>query len=303
MRYRFVTADVFTDRTFGGNALAVLPNARGLDDGRMQAIAREFNISETVFVLPPENAAHTRRLRIFTPTSELPFAGHPTVGTALLLAMLGEIELSGPSTQIVFEEGAGPVPVEIEAGGGRASFAWLSAPRMPEFQSVPDMDVIAPLLALGSEDLIAEAGLPQAVSCGAAFLIVQLRDREALGRARLDRSLWEQHLKGRWADKVYVFAEDAPAGFDFQARMFAPGEGIEEDPATGAATAAFGGWLGDRRARTDGVHRWSIAQGIEMGRPSRLAVEVVRQGGRLEVVRVGGGAVPVMEGTLEIPQP
>lgn len=302
MRYRFVTADVFTDRVFGGNPLAVLPDARGLDGARMQAIAREFNISETVFVLPPEDAAHTRHLRIFTPTSELPFAGHPTVGTALLLAMLGEIELSGPRTGIIFEEGAGPVPVEIEADAGRASFAWLSAPQMPEFQHAPDTAVLATLLALEPKDLLTRAGLPQAVSCGMAFLIVQLRDREALGRARLDRSLWEQHLRGQWAHKVYLFTEDAPAGFDFQARMFAPGAGIEEDPATGAATAAFGGWLGNQRVRADGHHRWTIAQGVEMGRPSRLAVEIARHSGRLEVVRVGGGAVRVMEGTLEIPQ-
>jgi trans-2,3-dihydro-3-hydroxyanthranilate isomerase len=144
MGYRFITADVFTDRTFGGNPLAVLPNGRGLDDQQMQAIAREFNLSETVFVLPPDTAGSTRKLRIFTPASELPFAGHPTIGTALVLARLGEIELAGARTRIVFEEGAGPVPVEIEADGGQASFAWLSAPRAPT-SAPPPMSMRSPL--------------------------------------------------------------------------------------------------------------------------------------------------------------
>jgi trans-2,3-dihydro-3-hydroxyanthranilate isomerase len=132
MRYRFVIADVFTDQPFGGNPLAVLPDARGLDDALMQKIAREFNLSETVFVLPPEAPAHTRRLRIFTPATEVPFAGHPTVGTALVLARLGEVPLQGATTRIVFEEGAGPVPVTITAAHGQAAFAQLSAPQAPE---------------------------------------------------------------------------------------------------------------------------------------------------------------------------
>lgn len=303
MGYRFITADVFTETAFGGNPLAVLPEARGLDGRQMQAIAREFNLSETVFVLPPESAAHTRKLRIFTPASEIPFAGHPTVGTALVLASLGEIEIQDGGTSIIFEEGAGPVPVEIEAMGGRPRFAWLSAPKAPEFRNAPDASALAGMLSLAPADVVARDGMPVAVSCGMPFLIVQLRSQASLGRARLDRTAWERGLRGHWANLVYLFTEDAPEGFDFQARMFAPGAGIEEDPATGSAAAAFGGWLGRFRAKDDGRRQWRIAQGIEMRRPSQLAVETTRQEGELRRIRVGGAAVRIMEGTLEAPGP
>jgi trans-2,3-dihydro-3-hydroxyanthranilate isomerase len=303
MRYRFVTADVFTDQIFGGNPLAVLPDARGLDAVQMQAIAREFNLSETVFVLPPDSAAHTRRLRIFTPASEIPFAGHPTVGAALVLASLGEIEIQDGYAGIIFEEDAGPVPVEIEARGDRPPFAWLSAPKAPEFRAAPDASALAAMLSLAPADVLARDGLPAAVSCGLPVVIVQLRTREALGRARLDRAAWERGLRGQWADLVYLFTEDAPEGFDFQARMFAPGAGIEEDPATGSAAAALGGWLGRFKAKDDGHRQWRIAQGIEMGRPSQLAVETTRREVELQRVRVGGAAVRIMEGTLAAPTP
>jgi trans-2,3-dihydro-3-hydroxyanthranilate isomerase len=301
MRCRFITADVFTETVFGGNPLAVLPDGRGLDDAQMQAIAREFNLSETVFVLPPDDAAHTRRLRIFTPASELPFAGHPTIGTALVLASLREIELEGTRTGIVFEEGAGPVPVEIEAEAGRARFAWLTAPKAPEYHDAPDAAALAAMLSLAPADLVTQQGLPRAVSCGLPFVVVQLRSRDPLRRARLDRAAWEHLLRGQWADIVYLFTEDAPDGFDFQARTFAPGTGIDEDPATGSAAAAFGGWLGRFRGEHDGGHQWRIAQGIEMGRPSQLSVEAVREDGALRTVRVGGAAVRVTEGTIEVP--
>jgi trans-2,3-dihydro-3-hydroxyanthranilate isomerase len=300
MRYRFITADVFTETAFGGNPLAVLPEARGLDGRQMQAIAREFNLSETVFVLPPESAEHTRKLRIFTPAGEIPFAGHPTVGTALVLASLGEVEIRDGNTDIVFEEGAGPVPVEIEAVGGRPRFAWLSAPNTPEFRDAPDAATLAGMLSLAPADVVARDGLPAAVSCGLPFVIVQLRTRDALGRARLDRAAWERGVRGQWADLVYLFTEDAPEGFDFQARMFGPAAGVEEDPATGSAAAALGGWLGRFRAEDDGRRQWRIAQGVEMGRPSQLAVETTRQEGKLRRVRVGGAAVRIMEGTLEV---
>jgi len=302
MRYRFVTADVFTDRAFGGNPLAVLPDARGIGDAAMQKVAREFNLSETVFVLPAEDAGNTRRLRIFTPTRELPFAGHPTVGTALALAWLGEIDLRGEATEIVFEEGAGPVPVTIRASGGQAGFAQLAAPRPPEIRAAPDTADLAALLSLDPSDLRRDAGLPEACSCGLPFLIVEVRDAAALGRARLDHAVWRRLLADAWAKEVYLVTRDAAGvGADFRARAFAPAVGIEEDPATGSAAAALGGWLGTREATVDGSHRYVIAQGVEMGRPSRLEIEVQRRGGALAAVRVGGGAVPVAEGTIEVP--
>ncbi len=301
MRYRFVTADVFTTEPFGGNPLAVLPDARGLDSARMQAIAREFNLSETVFVLPPDDPAHTRRLRIFTPTAELPFAGHPTIGSAIVLAALGEIALDGARTGIVFEEGAGPVPVTIDALEGRPVFARLTAPQAPEFRPSPAADVVAAVLSLTPADLDPRDNLPQAVSCGVPFLFVRLRSPEALGRARLDWAAWDRLAPESWAKGLFVFVDAGPGSeVDFQARVFVPGAGIVEDPATGAAAAAFGGWLGTAGGLPDGRHRFIIAQGLEMGRPSRLEVEVERRAGALAAVRVGGAAVLMMEGELQL---
>jgi trans-2,3-dihydro-3-hydroxyanthranilate isomerase len=302
MRHRFVTADVFTDRIFGGNPLALLPDGRGLDSGQMQAVARELNLSETVFVLPPDDPAHTRRLRIFTPGREVPFAGHPTVGTALALAAIGEIDLEGEVTPIVFEEGAGPVPVTIRAAGSRPAFAELTAPEPPVARPAPDPHELAAMLALAPSDLRTEAGLPEMASCGLPFLIVDVRDAAALGRARLDRTVWQRLLADAWAREVYLITRDvAGQDADFRARMFAPAAGIAEDPATGAAAAALGGWLGLREMRGDGTRRYLVAQGVEMGRPSRLEIEVETRAGAVAAVRVGGNAVLVSEGTIEVP--
>jgi trans-2,3-dihydro-3-hydroxyanthranilate isomerase len=303
MRYRFVTADVFTDQPFGGNPLAVLPDARGLDGAVMQKIAREFNLSETVFVLPPDAPAHTRRLRIFTPTTEVPFAGHPTVGTALVLARLGEVPLQGAITRIVFEEGAGPVPVTITARHGHATFAQLSAPQAPELLAERPAALVASALSLTPSELVTEQGLPRVVSCGLPFLLVRLASRQALARARLNRSVWERQLAGSPAAHVFLFTttdeENGADGYAVQARMFAPGSGVDEDPATGSAAAALGGWLGITAPLADGTIRCVIAQGLEMGRPSRLEVEVDKRAGAIAAVRVGGAAVLVSEGAIE----
>jgi trans-2,3-dihydro-3-hydroxyanthranilate isomerase len=298
MRYRFLTADVFTGQRFGGNPLAVLPEARGLDAAAMQKIAREFNLSETVFVLPPE-MGHCRRLRIFTPAAEMPFAGHPTIGTALILAATGEVPLDGEITRIVFEEGAGPVPVTIRAQDGHPVFAQLRAPQAPDLQGGFSAALIASALCLSPSDLVAERDLPCVVSCGLPFLLVRVRDREALGRARLNRSVWSRHLEGTAAAHVFLFTDAQDADHDFQARMFAPGGGVEEDPATGSAAAALGGWLGLASPLTDGAICRVIAQGLEIGRPSRLEVEVEKRAGEVEV-RVGGAAVLVSEGRIEV---
>jgi trans-2,3-dihydro-3-hydroxyanthranilate isomerase len=303
MRYRFVTADVFTDRIFGGNPLAVLPDARGLDGRRMQAIAREFNLSETVFVLPPDDPAHTRRLRIFTPGQEIPFAGHPTVGSAVILVAIGEVALTGDSTRIVFEEGAGPVPVTIRASGGQPGFAQLTAPVAPEVRPAAlAMDAIAAMLSLAPGDVRTAAGLPAFVSCGFPLLVVELSGQAALGRARLDLARWQELLADAWSREVYLVSrESADPAADFQVRMFAPAAGIAEDPATGGAAAALGGWLGLRETPAEGTSRYRLAQGLEIGRPSCLEVEVDKRAGEVEAVRVGGAAVLVSEGTLEVP--
>lgn len=312
MTYSYHTADIFTDVPFGGNQLAVLPNAAGLSDEQMQAIAREFNFSETVFVFPPENSKNTRRLRIFTPGNELPFAGHPTVGTAYVLAHTGDIKLDGDETRIVFEEGVGPVPVLIRARGGKPFFTQLTAARIPDRGPAPtDAAVLADVLSLEPSDIrYDELFMPEAVSAGVPFLFVPLRSLEALGRARVRQDVWERTLMDSWAPEIYVFVEEAESAKRnglregdgvVRSRMFAPTLGISEDPATGGAAAALGGYLAWRSGKRDGMLKTLIHQGVEMGRPSRLEVESDVVGGEVKAVRVGGASVLVGSGQLYYP--
>jgi trans-2,3-dihydro-3-hydroxyanthranilate isomerase len=296
MRYPFLTCDVFTDRRFGGNQLAVLPDAQGLDTARMQAIAAEFNFSETTFVLPPDDPAHLARVRIFTPRAEMPFAGHPTVGTALVLAWLGRAPADGA---MVLEEGAGPVPVRLErAADGRAVAAEFTAPAAPSQGAPVAARLAAAALGLGEDDVVADGGLPCVASCGAAFLLVELASRNALASARFAAVAG---LPEAEANGVFLFTRDTgdPA-LSLRARMFAPAHGIPEDPATGSAAAALAGFLGGRPGLADGWHRWRIAQGVEMGRASLIEASARREGGRVAQVRIGGRAVPVAEGTIEV---
>lgn len=302
MQVRYVTADVFTDRRFGGNQLAVFPDAREIPSELMLDITREFNYSETTFVLPPVDPRHTRRVRIFTPEREMPFAGHPTVGTAHVLAHLGEVTLTGRHTPIVFEEGVGPVPVTIREEGGRPVFAQLSVAKLPESgPTPPPRDALAEVLSLRPDDLLGDAYAPEAVSCGLPFLFVPLASRDAVARARVKLDVWERVLRGTWASEVFVFSFDPEReGSDVRARMFAPGLNVLEDPATGSACAALGGYLGTRSAQTDGTLRWIVEQGFEMGRPSILEVEADKARGRITGVRVGGSSIVVCEGTMTI---
>ena len=302
MRYRFYTTDVFTERIFGGNPLAVFPRAQGLSPAQMQRIAGELNLSETAFVTPPEDTAYTQRVRIFTPRVELPFAGHPTIGTAFVLAATGQVALSGEQTQMVFEEQVGSVRVDVQAQDGQPVSARLWAAQMPEFgPPTPGRRELAGLLSLG-EEAMADASLtPQAVSCGVPFTFIPLRDRRALAKARLDVTLWNQLLRDFWAPHVYCITLDPEQeGHDVRARMFAPAMGIEEDPATGAAASALAGYLGSREASRDGILRWTIEQGFEMGRPSLLEVEADKREGEIAAVRVGGKCVLVSEGWMEV---
>ena len=298
--FQFVTADVFTSNQFGGNQLAVFPNARGVPETAMPRIAREFNFSETTFVLPPADPKHTRRVRIFTPTGEIPFAGHPTVGTAFVLATIGEITMTGDETRIVFEEGVGPVPVTIRAANGKPNFAQLTAAKLPEFGPKPPSErTLARILGLEEGDVLTGAFAPEAASCGLPFLFVPVRDRSVLARARVRIDDFEKALRGYWTEKVFVFCDDPELpGSHFRARMFAPTISVPEDPATGSACAAFGGYLGKRDKRADGTLRWIVEQGFEMGRPSLLEVEVDKRADALTAVRVGGNSVLVTKGEL-----
>ncbi|MGH8572661.1 MAG: PhzF family phenazine biosynthesis protein, partial [Gammaproteobacteria bacterium] len=302
-RFRYVVADVFTDTPLAGNGLAVFTDAGEIPEEQLQPLARELNLSETVFVFPPERSEHTRRLRIFTPGTELPFAGHPTIGTGFVLASTGEIPLAGDLTQVVFEEGVGPVSVSIRASEGRPSFVQLTATQLPEFGPAPPaQERIAALLSLDPSDLVGDEWASQSVSCGVPFLFVPIRDLAALGRARLDLTVWGATFAGSWAPHIFPFTINGPgSGVDARARMFAPAMGISEDPATGAAAAALAGYLAARDSTGQDTLRWVVEQGVEMGRASRIHVEADRADGRVLAVRVGGGSVLVGEGAMEIP--
>ena len=303
MRHRYFTADVFTDTMFGGNQLAVFPDATGIPEERLLDITREFNYAETVFVYAPSSAAFTRRLRIFTPGGEIPFAGHPTVGAAHVLATIGEITLTGDETKIVFEEKVGPVPVTIFARQGRPERAQLSVAKLPETGSPPpSRERLAEVLGLEPSQLLGGAMAPQSISCGLPFLFVPLRDAAAVAKARVRLDRWEVILAGYEATELFVFTKGGERpGSDIHARMFGPGLNIAEDPATGSACAGLGGYLAMRDARRDGTLRWVVEQGFEMGRPSILEVEVDKREGGITAVRVGGATVMVSEGTMAIP--
>ena len=303
-RYRYHLLDVFTDRPFGGNQLAVFPDGQGLDAATMQLVARELNLSETVFVLPPENPAHTRKVRIFTPGREMPFAGHPTLGTAHCLVATGEVGAAGDAeVAIVLEEGVGPVPVKVRIEKGKPVFAQLAAAQSPEFRDPPALPAaIAGVLGLRESDLLPGDQWPiRAVSCGFPFLFVPVRDRSVLARVRMRADRWEQVLSGWWAEDIFVFAPDAElAGSDFRARMFGPSIGIVEDPATGSAATGLGAYLGGREGQDGGTLMWVVEQGLEMGRPSLLHVEVDRVGGAISSIRVGGQSVMMGTGEMEL---
>ena len=300
-KFRYVTADVFTDAAFGGNQLAVFPDARGIPEHRLLDVTREFNYSETTFVYPAEDAGHTRRVRIFTPGAEVPFAGHPTVGTAHVLAATGDVMLTGDVTRIVFSELVGPVRVEIRSRGGVPEFAQLSVAKLPELgPPAPDRESLARVLCLEDADLLDGDWSPAAYSCGLPFLFVPVRNRDAVARAKLRIDAWEATLKGSWAPEVFVFAREAErADSDIRARMFAPGLNVPEDPATGSACAALAGYLTARESRS-GTLKWRVEQGFEMGRPSILDVEADVADGSATGVRVGGSSVIVCEGAMEI---
>ncbi len=297
MRYRFHTLDVFTDTRFGGNPLAVVLDADALNGGQMQTIAAEFNLSETVFVLQPAKAGGNRRkLRIFTPQAELPFAGHPTVGTGYLLAALKLLEVSPAEPVMVLEEGVGDVPVTVQFGRDGPLSARMSVPRLPERgpEAPPPADLAA-MLSLAEADLLTGHA---AYSCGVPFLFIPVRDRKAIARVKLRMDLWDKQLSDWWAKSVFLFTtETVSKDAHIHARMFAPALGVHEDPATGSAACALAGFLHDQKPR-DGQRHWRIEQGFEMGRPSHIELEADIAGGHIAALRVGGSSVQISQGWI-----
>jgi trans-2,3-dihydro-3-hydroxyanthranilate isomerase len=296
MRRRFFTLDVFTSRRFAGNPLAVVLESKNLNGADMQAIAREYNLPETVFVFPPDDPKHRARLRIFTPASELPFAGHPTVGTAVLLAHLdGETK----QRELVLAEGVGPVVCTVRPGkdGGSASFA---IPRLPNRTGRMDAAALAAAVSLDAGDLRFENFVPEAWEAGNAFVFVPVRSLDAIGRARPDMAKWPQAFDASAANGAYLYCRDVVDPIaSYHARMFAPKMGVTEDPATGSAAAAFAGVLAASGKFADGEHAVAIEQGVEMRRPSLIRLTLTMRGGKLAAATVGGDAVIVSEGTIE----
>jgi trans-2,3-dihydro-3-hydroxyanthranilate isomerase len=294
----FLTLDVFTDRTFGGNPLGVFPDASHLPSDLMQHIAREMNLSETVFLGPPESGGDAR-VRIFTPGKEVPFAGHPTVGTAIhLAAVLGHASPDGTRT-VVLEENVGHVPVDVRFQDGEPVFARFTTAVLPEHRPspVPDAD-LARLVGLEVSDLHPTLR-PEMVSCGLPFYVIPIASLGAIRRAALDTPLWQRLVAPLWADHVYlVCPETEGKAVDMHVRMFAPAVGVAEDPATGSAAAALGGYLSKVDGCDAGTLHWILEQGLEIGRPSLLHVEADRSGGATSAVRVGGSAVFVSRGVM-----
>jgi trans-2,3-dihydro-3-hydroxyanthranilate isomerase len=296
MALRYSTLDVFTDRRFGGNPLAVFCDQPEIPDALMQTIAREFNLSETVFILPARDARALRRLRIFTPVAELPFAGHPTIGAVQVLVESG----IATSASFALELGVGLVPINVTRREQGPPFLQLTSARLPERRDgVPTRAELAQLLGLDQQDIVSDRDFAQQYSCGVPYLFVPVRDRAVLARARPDLAAWNRVLSGAWAEMAFVFCRDPElAGSQIRARMFGPTMGVLEDPATGSAAAALAGYLGDREAAVSGTFRWVVEQGFEMGRPSFLHVEADKASGKVTAVRVGGTAVRVSEGSL-----
>lgn len=305
MGRRFYTLDVFTDRIFGGNPLAVCTEAQGLSPAQMQQIAAEINYSETVFVLPATTPEANFRLRIFTPTTELDFAGHPTVGAAYLLGLLQGPPARPSTLTWQLEEPVGLVPVSLDYGPDGLSTTTLTVAQLPQTNPCSlAITELATLLSLEVHQLQTGKNGPQAYSCGLPFLFLPLVNRDALAKIKFNQARGLYLLKEQGTPGLYCFAPADPAiplgqNSLIYGRMFAPGLGIAEDPATGSGVAALGGYLGDRLEKP-GSYRWQIDQGIEMGRPSQLQLGLQKGPQGIERVTVGGKSVLVSEGILHI---
>jgi trans-2,3-dihydro-3-hydroxyanthranilate isomerase len=292
-RYDFETLDVFTDRKFAGNPLAIVMDARGLSTADMLTITREFNLSETTFVLPPEDAQNTARVRIFTLGYEMPFAGHPTVGTAIAIARARKL-----SGELRLELNTGVFPVKIDLDRP-AAFAEFQNPKLPTENGVAaDAALIEAALTLPAGSVDRTAHRPRLVGAGVNFLFAKA-PLAAVRNARLNSGAYDA-LALNQTIGILLYADGGEAAdATYHARMFAPNAGIPEDPATGSAAAALPGQIALSQKLADGTHRWVIEQGFEMGRPSRIYATVATAGGAVTAVRIGGEAVPVMRGQFD----
>jgi trans-2,3-dihydro-3-hydroxyanthranilate isomerase len=295
---RYVTVDVFTEHAFQGNPLAVVLDAEGLSTAQMQQVATEFNYSETTFVLPPAHPHHTAKVRIFTPTIEVPFAGHPNVGTALVLAREWQAAGRDLPESVYFEEIAGLVPVRLTRDGDQVVAGELTAPEALSVGPAVSAEDAAECLGIEPREIVNTTHAPMPASVGLRFLIVEVASREALARSRGNLAAHERVLPPLGTDGVYAYVR-APGGRDLSARMFAPLDAVAEDPATGSATVAALALLATCESLDGEVH-WHVVQGEDMGRRSVLLGRTVSRDGQLVSVHVGGAAVEVMRGTLRV---
>lgn len=300
MRYRYYLCDVFTDTRFGGNQLAVLPQAAGLSGERMQQVAREFNFSETTFVLPPEEAGHTNKVRIFTPMAEVPFAGHPNIGTAFVLATTGRLGAIDTALSVTFEERAGLVPITIRKRPDQSVWCELAAPERLSLGKTVSVRTVAAVLSLTADDIATETHFPQVASVGLPFLFVEVRDRTALERVRVNSEKLETLVTDSIPSLIHVYTRSEDTDCDIRARVFAPLMGVPEDPATGSANCALAGLLSHYAERSQGVFDWCIVQGVELGRPSLLEARAEKRAGVVTDTWIGGACVLVGEGWIEV---
>jgi len=301
MRLNFVTVDVFTTTQFAGNPLGVVLNSEGLSSAQMQSIAAEFNLAETTFVLPPKDPSHTAEVRIFTPRHEMPFAGHPNVGTAFALAREGKSygrPVSGD--KLIFEEKAGLVPITLLKDGAIVSGAQLASPQALSVTDEIPVDLVARACSLSADDVLTTHHRPCIASCGAPFIIAELRSRDALARASGRTEVFVQETSKYPATSILIYTQVDEGDIDVRARMFAPHRGIPEDPATGSANVALIGLLAKLRPEPNLHLTKSIAQGVEMGRPSLLMAEADKKDGTVTATYIGGRCVPVMSGTIDL---
>lgn len=295
MTRRYHILDVFTASPLAGNPLAVVSEAEGLDTAAMQAVAREFNLSETVFLLPPLDPVNMAQVRIFTPTVELPFAGHPTIGAAVLVATLEAPDfIAGQEIDLVLEEEIGLVRCTIRHRRGEAAHARFEVPRLAEpCGEPPQVEELAAMLGLAPNEIGWDRHQPTCFSAGVPFTFVPVASIAVLGRAKLAAS--EDGRAG-----FYLFAPNGDGPRTVRTRMLARGFGVAEDPGTGSAAAAFAGALLAGESLGDGDQDCRILQGVEMGRPCRIGLAFTVENGRLTSTTIGGEAVIVAEGSLRL---
>jgi trans-2,3-dihydro-3-hydroxyanthranilate isomerase len=301
MQLQFATVDVFTAERFSGNPLAVVLDAQGLSSAQMQAIAAEFNLAETTFVLPPKDGANAAEVRIFTPRHEMPFAGHPNVGTAFVLGRAGtSYGKTVVGDRVTFEEKAGLVAITLNKDGAKVVGARLASPQRLEVGEAVSAELIASACSLAVDDIEVKSHTPCIASCGAAFILAELKSHAALVKSLPRADVFHQQVAKLPATSILLYTQVNEENIDIRARMFAPHHGIPEDPATGSANVALIGLLAKLRPEQDLNLTKRIAQGVEMGRPSLLEAEAEKRGGIVTATFIGGRCVAVMSGTIEI---